>query len=116
MYFSLAHLRAPAGAVTAPKGTGEARAKEMARAEHVDQVKGAVLVVGELVDVLQGEQRYLERRLVRHISTCRSSSSRALWYTVLEVVVMSVVGCANVAYVAALFGKHHAPMRPRLTV
>jgi hypothetical protein len=47
----------------------------MARAEHVDNVKRNVLVVGELVDILSGEQRYLQRKLERHIETCVSGAS-----------------------------------------
>jgi hypothetical protein len=34
------------------------------------QVKQSVLVVGELVDIVSGEQRYLHRKLERHIKTC----------------------------------------------
>lgn len=48
------------------------RGKEIARKDHLDEVKRNVLVVGELVDILSGEQRYLQRKLDRHIQTCVS--------------------------------------------
>ena len=48
------------------------RGKEIARSDHIDEVKRNVLVVGELVDILSGEQRYLQRKLDRHMETCVS--------------------------------------------
>jgi len=39
---------------------------------HHRQVKRNVLVVGELIDILSGEQRYLQRKLERHMQTCVS--------------------------------------------
>jgi len=36
------------------------------------QLKRNAMVVGELVDIVSGEQRYLQRKLERHILTCVS--------------------------------------------
>lgn len=41
----------------------------MAAKSHLDDVKRNVMVVAELVDILSGEQRYLRRKLERHILT-----------------------------------------------
>lgn len=41
----------------------------MASKDHLDDVKREVMVVGELVDILSGEQKYLQRKLERHIKT-----------------------------------------------
>jgi hypothetical protein len=43
----------------------------------LDDVKRNVLVVEELVDILSGEQRYLQRKLERHIKTCVSGAGGA---------------------------------------
>lgn len=55
------------------------RGKEMARADHLEDVKRNVMVVSELVDILGGEQKYLHRKLERHILTVvrLGSQSRA---------------------------------------
>jgi len=52
----------------------------MARADHLEDVKRNVMVVSELVDILGGEQKYLHRKLERHILTVvrLGSQSRAL--------------------------------------
>lgn len=49
--------------------TAGRRSKEIARKDHLDDVRRSVMVVGELVDILGGEQRYLQRKLERHIKT-----------------------------------------------
>lgn len=102
VYFSMGHLRRP-GQVNVPKGTQETRGKEIARKDHLDEVKRNVLVVGELVDILSGEQRYLQRKLERHIKTCHSNNRRTLWYTVLEVAVLAAVSFFNVYTVSNFF-------------
>lgn len=43
--------------------------KQMASKDHLEDVKREVLVVGELVEILSGEQKYLQRKLDRHIMT-----------------------------------------------
>lgn len=102
VYFALGHLRRP-GQVNVPKGSEASRGKEMASKDHLDEVKRNVMVVGELVEILSGEQRYLQHKLNRHMQTCRSNNRRALWYTVLEVFTLAGVGAFNVAFVSNLF-------------
>lgn len=41
----------------------------MASKDHLEDVKREVLVVGELIEILSGEQKYLQRKLERHIKT-----------------------------------------------
>ena len=41
----------------------------MASKGHLDDVRRNVMVVSELVDILGGEQKYLRRKLDRHILT-----------------------------------------------
>lgn len=43
--------------------------KAMASKDHLEDVKREVMVVGELVEILSGEQKYLQRKLERHIKT-----------------------------------------------
>lgn len=43
--------------------------KDLANKDHLEDVKRNVMVVGELVDILSGEQKYLHRKLDRHIQT-----------------------------------------------
>jgi hypothetical protein len=45
------------------------REKQMASKGHLDDVRRNVMVVSELVDILGGEQKYLRRKLDRHIQT-----------------------------------------------
>ncbi|KAI8463366.1 MAG: emp24/gp25L/p24 family/GOLD-domain-containing protein [Monoraphidium minutum] len=102
VYFTLGHLRRP-GQVNVPKGSEESRGKEMAKKDHLDEVKRNVLVVGELVEILSGEQRYLQRKLDRHLQTCHSNNRRALWYTLLEVSLLAGLGAFNVYTVSGMF-------------
>jgi hypothetical protein len=102
VYFTLGHLRRP-GVVQVPKGTEESRGKEVASHDHLDGVKRNVLVVSELVEILSGEQRYLARKLERHMRTARSSNRRAFWYTLLEVGVAAAVGAAQIGVVRGWF-------------
>jgi hypothetical protein len=41
----------------------------MASKDHLEDVKREVMVVSELIDILSGEQKYLQRKLDRHIKT-----------------------------------------------
>ncbi|KIY96837.1 isocitrate dehydrogenase (NAD+) [Monoraphidium neglectum] len=110
VYFSLGHLRRP-GQVNVPKGSQETRGKELASKSHLDEVKRNVMVVGELVEILNGEQRYLQRKLDRHVQTCVSAElvgegargPSGSWYTVLEVAVLAAVGCFNVFALSSMF-------------
>lgn len=43
--------------------------KQMASKDHLEDVKREVLVVGELIEILSGEPKYLQRKLRRHIKT-----------------------------------------------
>lgn len=54
---------------TPPTSLARSRDKHMAAKSHLDDVKRNVMVVAELVDILSGEQRYLRRKLERHILT-----------------------------------------------
>jgi hypothetical protein len=102
VYFTLGHLRRP-GQVQVPRGTEESRGKEVASHDHLEGVKRNVLVVSELVEILSGEQRYLARKLERHMRTARSSNRRAFWYTALEVLIVLLVGGAQVGVVRGWF-------------
>ncbi|KAI8474611.1 MAG: emp24/gp25L/p24 family/GOLD-domain-containing protein [Monoraphidium minutum] len=104
VYFSLGHLRRP-GQLNVPKGTEHTRGKEFASKDNLDEVKRDVLVVGELVEILSGEQRYLQRKLERHMQTCRSSRRRTLWYTILEVLTLAAIGAFNVHTVFNMFSR-----------
>jgi len=108
VYFSLGHLRRP-GQVQVPKGTAETREKQMASKGHLDDVRRNVMVVSELVDILGGEQKYLRRKLDRHILTVHSNNRRALWYTVLEVSVLLLVTGVNLGIITGFFKR--LPMR-----
>ncbi len=46
-----------------------ARSKEVASKDHLDNVKRNVMVVSELIEILSGEQKYLQRKLDRHTKT-----------------------------------------------
>lgn len=48
--------------------------KEMASKDHLEDVKREVLVVSELMEILSGEQKYLQRKLERHILTVVSGT------------------------------------------
>lgn len=50
------------------------RGKDLANKDHLDDVRRNVMVVGELIDILSGEQKYLHRKLERHIQTVVSNS------------------------------------------
>jgi hypothetical protein len=45
------------------------RNKEVANADHMDEMKQTVLGLSEFLQVLQGSQRYLQRKLDRHMET-----------------------------------------------
>jgi hypothetical protein len=48
--------------------------KDLANKDHLEDVKRNVMVVGELIDILSGEQKYLHRKLDRHIQTVVSGT------------------------------------------
>ncbi|KAF8056388.1 U2 small nuclear ribonucleoprotein B [Scenedesmus sp. PABB004] len=102
VYFTLGHLRRP-GQVQVPKGTGETRGKDLASKDHLDDVRRNVMVVGELIDILSGEQKYLHRKLERHIKTVQSNNARTFWYTGLEVLVLLGVTIVNLAVTTGFF-------------
>jgi hypothetical protein len=52
--------------------------KDLANKDHLEDVKRNVLVVGELIDILSGEQKYLHRKLDRHIQTVVSGAGIGL--------------------------------------
>lgn len=102
VYFTLGHMRRP-GQVQVPKGTEENRGKDLANKDHLEDVKRNVMVVGELVDILSGEQKYLHRKLDRHIQTVKSNNARTFWYTSLEVLVLLAVTFINLAVTTGFF-------------
>lgn len=102
VYFTLGHLRRP-GQVQVPKGTSETRGKDLANKDHLEDVRRNVMVVGELIDILSGEQKYLQRKLERHINTVKSNNSRTFWYTSLEVLVLLGVTFVNLAVTTGFF-------------
>ncbi|WIA35079.1 hypothetical protein OEZ86_003566 [Tetradesmus obliquus] len=102
VYFTLGHMRRP-GQVQVPKGTEENRGKDLANKDHLEDVKRNVMVVGELVDILSGEQKYLHRKLDRHIETVKSNNARTFWYTGLEVLVLLAVTFINLAVTTGFF-------------
>lgn len=103
VYFTLAHIRRPGGPVNVPQGTSEARGKQVANKEHVDTLRHGIWGLSEMLEILQGEQKYLQRKLERHMKTSRSNNWRALFYTSLETLLV-VGGCgANVYYITRQF-------------
>lgn len=60
-----------------PPGPGPCSNKDLASKDHLEDVRRNVMVVGELIDILSGEQKYLHRKLERHIKTVVSSSTRS---------------------------------------
>ncbi|GBF91187.1 hypothetical protein Rsub_04856 [Raphidocelis subcapitata] len=102
VYLTLGHLRRP-GVVNVPKGTSDSRSKEIAKRDHLEDVRRGVMVVGELVEIVGGEQRYLQRKLERHIQTCHSNNRRTLGYTLLEVAALAGVSLLNIGVVTGMF-------------
>lgn len=110
VYFTLAHLRrgsaGTGGSVTIPKGTPEARTKEVANQDHMEDVKRTILGMSEFMTVIQGSQKYLARKLERHQKTMESNKQRTLMYTGMEVFALMVVGLVQVMAVTGFFKFH----------
>lgn len=102
LYFTLGHLRRP-GQLQVPKGSSDARSKDLASGDHLQEVQRNVMVVGELIDILSGEQTYLHRKLERHMETVRSNNARTFWYTWLEILVLLGVTVVNLAVTTGFF-------------
>ncbi|KXZ42759.1 hypothetical protein GPECTOR_120g426 [Gonium pectorale] len=103
VYFTLAHLRRGTGAITIPKGTQDTRNKEVASQDHMDDVRRTILGMSEFMQVIQGSQKYLQRKLERHQQTMESNKRRTLFYTGLEVGALLVVGLVQVLAVMGFF-------------
>lgn len=103
VYFTLAHLRATGSSVHIPKGTQAARTTEMAHQDHLDDVRRTILGISEYAQVVSGSQKYLQRRLDRHQSTMESNRSRALWYALLEVIIIMVVAGVQIYTITRFF-------------
>lgn len=105
VYFTLAHLRRPTGQVTIPKGTAESRAKEVAHTDHMDEVRRTILAMREFMQVIQGSQRYLHRKLERHQKTMESNKTRTVFYTALEVVALFAVSGVQIYTIRKFFDR-----------
>lgn len=103
VYFALAHLRRGSGQVTIPKGTAGTRTTEVAHADHMDEVKRTILSMSEFMQVVQGSQRYLQRKLERHQHTMESNRRRTLVYTGVEVAMLLAMAAAQVFMVVKMF-------------
>ncbi|KAG1681327.1 hypothetical protein FOA52_007373 [Chlamydomonas sp. UWO 241] len=90
VYFTLAHLRSGSkpGGVVVPRGTEEDRGKEVAHADHMQEVEKTVRGMTEFLQVIMGSQRYLQRKLDHHMATMQSSNQRTLGYALLEVAIL----------------------------
>lgn len=107
VYFTLAHLRRSGGgsSIQVPKGRPEDRNKEVANADHMDEMKQSVLGLSEFLQVLQGSQRYLQRKLDRHMETMVSNRFRTLFYTGLEVFILLAMVLLQVVTITRFFAK-----------
>lgn len=105
VYFTLAHLRRASGSVNIPKGTAETRSKEVAHVDHMDEVKRTILGMREFMQVIQGSQRYLHRKLERHQKTMVNNKHRTVFYTALEVLALITVSGVQIYTIRRYFDK-----------
>ncbi|GLI61151.1 hypothetical protein VaNZ11_003435 [Volvox africanus] len=103
VYFTLAHLRRGSGPINIPKGTQDDRNKEMASQDHMEDVRRTIYGMSEFMQVIQGSQKYLQRKLERHQQTMESNRRRTLLYTGLEMGALILVGLIQVLAVMGFF-------------
>jgi hypothetical protein len=63
--------------------------------DHLDELFGDISVLGELVQKLRSEMRHFKYREARHRQTVESTNRRVLVYTLLKLVVISLIVVAQ---------------------
>lgn len=102
VYFTLAHLRS-GGSVQIPRGTADSRSKEVAHKDHMDEVRRSIMSMSEFVQVIQGTQRHLQRKVDRHKFTMVSNQRRANGYSALEFFVLILVAGTQIFVIRKFF-------------
>ncbi|EFJ44551.1 hypothetical protein VOLCADRAFT_121295 [Volvox carteri f. nagariensis] len=103
VYFTLAHLRRGSGPINIPKGTQDDRSKEVASQDHMEDVRRTIYGMSEFMQVIQGSQKFLQRKLERHQQTMESNRRRTLLFTGLEMGAVIFVGLVQVLAVMGFF-------------
>ncbi|KAL8486478.1 hypothetical protein ACS0TY_023238 [Phlomoides rotata] len=77
----------------------------LAKNDHLDPVNVKIAELGEKLELVTLEQKYLKARDVRHRHTNESTRNRVIFYTVGEYLSLAFVSVLQVVYVRRLFGK-----------
>lgn len=88
-------------------------AAQVAHKDHIDSSKRTILSMSELLNIVQGEQRYLQRKLNRHQTTVHSNNARTLFYTIMEVAALLAVSVVQILVIKRFF---NGPTRLKLGV
>ncbi|OIT26712.1 PREDICTED: transmembrane emp24 domain-containing protein p24beta3-like [Nicotiana attenuata] len=78
---------------------------DLAKDEHLDPINVKIAELGEALESVTAEQKYLRARDARHRHTNESTSKRVLFYTVAEYVLLIVASGLQVLYIRSLFSK-----------
>lgn len=89
--------------IVAPKGTKEQRSAELASHLHLTTVHDSVLRLHELLQLVQGEQAYYSKRLVRHVQTTQDIYRRTMVYPAVEMVTLALLAILQVTIIHKLF-------------
>mmetsp|Transcript_18781 Transcript_18781/g.52323 ORF Transcript_18781/g.52323 Transcript_18781/m.52323 type:complete len:234 (+) Transcript_18781:107-808(+) len=94
-FFEITHKVDINKPIVAPR-TSSTSGEEVAQHVHLQEVHNGVVRLKEIIRSLQGEARYIRKRLDRHLQTTVSSNGRTLWWTLAEMGVLVVVAGAQI--------------------
>ncbi|GAV57548.1 EMP24_GP25L domain-containing protein [Cephalotus follicularis] len=77
----------------------------LAKDEHLDPINVKIAELGEALESVTAEQKYLKARDARHRHTNESTRKRVIGYTLGEYLVLAMVSALQVVYIRRLFSK-----------
>ncbi|XP_073128104.1 transmembrane emp24 domain-containing protein p24beta3-like [Henckelia pumila] len=80
----------------------------IAKDEHLDPINVKIAELGEALESVTAEQRYMKARAARHRRINESTRRRVIFYTVGEYILLALVSGLQVVYIRRLFSKSFA--------
>ncbi|XP_075477492.1 transmembrane emp24 domain-containing protein p24beta3-like [Primulina tabacum] len=80
----------------------------IAKDEHLDPINVKIAELGEALESVTAEQKYLKAQAARHRRTNESTRRRVILYTVGEYILLAFVSGLQVVYIRRMFSKSFA--------
>ncbi|KZV57052.1 transmembrane emp24 domain-containing protein p24beta3 [Dorcoceras hygrometricum] len=77
----------------------------LAKDEHLDPINVKIAELGEALEYITTEQRYLKAKAARHRRTNESTRRRVIFYSVGEYILLALVSGLQVLYIRRMFSR-----------